>query len=100
MWLTEWQVSEDGFDVVLDEQVSWALVPMDQEWLERLFAGRRVVPVQRDTYAGAVGELHGPSSWTQCAGRVTRIDQVSVRYPGADDPAQSGTGLAEIGCHM
>jgi hypothetical protein len=95
VWLTEWQVSEDGFDVVLGEEVDWALVPMDREWLARMFAGRRAVSLQRDTYAGAAGERYGPSEWTHLSGRVTRIDQVSVRYPGT-----RGTGLAEAGSAM
>lgn len=97
VWLTGWQVEEDGFDVVLDEQIDWSLVPMDQQWLHHLFTGRRKVPLHRDTYAGAVGELHASSSWTRLTGRVTRIDQVSVRYPGAGDPAYLGAGLAEVG---
>lgn len=95
VWLTEWQVSEDGFDVALDEEVDWELVPMDQEWLDRMFAGQRLIPLQRDTYAGFVGELYSRSEWTRLSGRVTRIDQVSVRYP-----VDSRTGLAEIGSAM
>jgi hypothetical protein len=30
VWLTEWQVAEDGLDVAVDQHVEWALVPMDQ----------------------------------------------------------------------
>ncbi|WP_394252019.1 DUF6578 domain-containing protein [Arthrobacter pityocampae] len=95
VWLTEWQVSEDGFDVALDERVDWELVSMDQEWLARMFAGRRPLTLQRDTYAGLVGEIDGPSEWTRLSGRVTRIDQVSVRYP-----VDRGSGLAEVGSAM
>lgn len=95
VWLTEWQVSEDGFDVAVDEAVDWELVPMDQEWLDRMFAGRRPVSLQRDTYAGFVGEMYDRSQWTHLSGRVTRIDQVSVRYP-----VDSRTGLAETGSAM
>lgn len=100
VWLTGWQVEEDGFDVVLDEQIDWSLVPMDQQWLTHLFMGRRDVPLQRDTYAGASGEMHGSSSWTQLVGRVTRVDQVSVRHPEECGPGQSGEGLAEVGGAM
>lgn len=100
VWLTEWQVSEDGFDVVLGEEVDWELVPMDQEWLARLFAGRRTVSLQRDTSAGLVGELYEASSWSRCVGQVTRIDQVSVRFMASNDPAEHGTGFAEIGGAM
>ncbi|PVE14828.1 hypothetical protein DDA93_15575, partial [Arthrobacter sp. Bz4] len=95
VWQTEWQVSEDGFDVAVNEAVDWKLVPMDQEWLDRMFAGRRLVPLQRDTYAGFVGEIYSRSEWTRLAGRVTRIDQVSVRYP-----TDSTTGLTETGSAM
>lgn len=83
VWLTEWQVAEDGFRVELDQQVDWALVPMDQDWLARLFAGRRTVPLQRDTYAGATREP-GASDWNHVCGRVARIDQISVRYQPSD----------------
>ncbi|MHA7293552.1 DUF6578 domain-containing protein [Arthrobacter sp. HLT1-21] len=95
VWLTEWQVSEDGFSVALDEEVDWELVPMDQEWLHRMFAGRRLVTLQRDTYAGFVGEIYDRSEWTHLSGQVTRIDQVSVRYP-----VDNRTGLAEVGSAM
>lgn len=95
VWLTEWQVTEDGFDVVLDEEVDWLLVPMDQQWCARMFDGRRSVSLQRDTYAGAVGERYGHSEWTRLSGHVTRIDQVSVRYP-----TDRGAGLAEEGSAM
>ncbi|ANP73449.1 hypothetical protein PA27867_2501 [Cryobacterium arcticum] len=89
VWLTEWQVAEDGFKVELDQRVDWALVPMDQDWLARLFAGRRTVPLQRDTYAEATRDL-GASDWTYLSGRVARIDQISVRYQLSDDPAEHG----------
>ncbi len=95
VWLTEWQVAEDGFDVALDEEVDWELVPMDQEWLARMFENRRPVSLQRDTYAGLPGERYDASEWTRLSGRVTRIDQVSVRYP-----SDRGTGLAEVGSAM
>ncbi len=100
VWLTEWQVSEDGFGVALHEEVDWVLVPMDQKWLARLFEGRRAVSLQRDTYAGPAGELYSASSWTRLAGQVTRIDQVSVRFAESNDPADHGTGFAEIGGAM
>ena len=52
VWLTGWQMEEDGFDVVLGEQMDRELVPMDQQWLGHLFAGRRSIALQRDTCAG------------------------------------------------
>lgn len=93
--LTEWQVSEDGFDVAVGEEVDWELVPMDQEWLDQMFAGRRLVPLQRDTYAGFVGEIYDRSQWAHLSGRITRIDQVSARYP-----VDSRTELPEAGSAM
>ena len=44
VWFTKWQVAEDGLDVALDQRVDWSLVPMDQNWVSRLFAGRRSIP--------------------------------------------------------
>ena len=87
VWLTGWQVGDDGFDVALDEHVDWALVPMDQAWAARLFAGRRTVLLQRDTEA----EARGPrADWTHLSGRVVRIDQISVRYHPSQDSAERG----------
>ena len=53
MWFTEWQVAEDRLHVELDERVHWDLVPLDQDWVAHLFAGRRTVSLQLDTYAAA-----------------------------------------------
>ncbi|MGO1385852.1 MAG: DUF6578 domain-containing protein [Microbacterium gubbeenense] len=90
VWLTEWQVTEDGFDVALDQRVDWTLVPMDQEWVTRLFSGRRTFPLQRDTYAQTTRDTRETSDWTQLSGRVSRIDQISVRYQPSEDPAEHG----------
>ena len=90
VWLTEWQVAEDGFDVALDQRVDWTLVPMDQDWATRLFSGRRTVPLQRDTYAEATRDSREISDWNQLSGRVARIDQISVRYHPSEDPAEHG----------
>ena len=97
VWLTEWQVAEDGFDVALDQHVDWALVPMDQDWLARLFAGRRTVRLQLDTYAEAVRDSREASDWTQLSGRVVRIDQISVPYHLSEDPAERGVRVPETG---
>ncbi|MBE7163337.1 MAG: hypothetical protein INR72_19020 [Williamsia herbipolensis] len=84
VWLTEWQVAEDGFDAHVGEHVTWDLVPMDDDWVDRLWAGRRSIGLQRDTYwdgpEGAVAQ--------RVPGTVVRIDQVSVRY--VQDPDGSG----------
>lgn len=90
VWLTEWQVAEDGFDVALDQCVDWTLVPMDQDWAARLFAGRRTIPLQRDTYAEATRDTRETLDWTQLAGRVARIDQISVRYQPSEDASEHG----------
>jgi len=90
VWLTEWQVAEDRFDVALGQHVAWALVPMDQDRLARMFAGRRAVALQRDTYADALCGTPDAPTWTHLSGRVARIDQISVRYRPSEDPAERG----------
>ncbi|WP_104133182.1 DUF6578 domain-containing protein [Cryobacterium sp. M91] len=90
VWFTEWQVAEDGLNVELDERVRWDLVPMDQDWVARLFAGRRTVPLQLDTYADAGCEASDLAKRTLVAGRVARIDQVSVRYEMSTGPVVRG----------
>ena len=87
VWLTEWQVGDAGFDVSLDQHVEWSLVPMDQDWSALLFAGRRAVPLKRDTEAGSRPET---VEWTQLSGRVVRIDQISARYHQAEAPLERG----------
>lgn len=94
VWFTEWQVAEDGLDVALDQRVNWSLVPMDQNWVSRLFAGRRTIPLQLDTYADAVRDR---SDRTQLSGRVARIDQISVRYHPSKDPEERGALVPETG---
>lgn len=90
VWCTEWQVAEDGVNVERDEHVDWDLVPMDQDWVARLFAGRRAIPVQLDTYADAGRNPSELTARTRVAGRVARIDQVSVRYHASTDSAVRG----------
>ncbi|RJT87638.1 hypothetical protein D6T64_13625 [Cryobacterium melibiosiphilum] len=90
VWFTDWQVAEDGMNVELDERVDWDLVRMDLAWVARLFAGRRSIPLQLDTYADAGRGLADLSERTHLAGRVARIDQVSVRYEQSTDPAVRG----------
>lgn len=100
VWLTEWQVAEDGLDVAVGQHVDWALVPMDQSWVARLFAGRRTIPLQLDTYADAKRDISDPSAFTLLSGRVARIDQISVQYQPSDDPAERGVRLPEAGGAM
>jgi hypothetical protein len=77
VWFTEWQVAEDGLDVEVGNDVDWALVPMDLDWVTRLFAGRQTIPFRFDTYGSATREPSDPD-WTSLTGRVVRIDQVST----------------------
>ena len=101
VWVTEWQVAEDGLDVALDQHVDWSLVPMDQNWVSRLFAaGRRTIPWQLGTYADAVRDPSEPSDRTQLSGRVARIDQISVRHHPSKDPEERGVLVPETGGAM
>ncbi len=89
VWLTGWQVEDDCLQVTLGETVVWELVPMDQDWITRLFDGRRVVSLQLDTCAGALSEP-ATFEWTEIRGVVQRIDQVSVLYVASNDPLERG----------
>ncbi|POH64772.1 hypothetical protein C3B61_11435 [Cryobacterium zongtaii] len=100
VWLTEWQVAEEGFDVALDHYVDWQLVPMDDDWATQLFAGRRTISLQLDTYAEARRHPTETLVWTHLTGRVTRIDQISVRFHPSEDPAERGVREAETGGAM
>lgn len=100
VWLTEWQVAEDGFDVALGQHVDWHLVPMDDAWVTQLFAGRRTITVQLDTCAEARRHPIATLVWTHLTGRVTRIDQISVRFHSSQDPAERGVRVAETGGAM
>jgi hypothetical protein len=33
VWLTEWQIEEDGYDVAVGDEIAWALYAMDQPWV-------------------------------------------------------------------
>lgn len=96
VWLTEWQVAEDNLQVSINQQVDWALVPMDQEWLHTLFAGRRRVPLQLDTYADAVKDPSDPSLWTRLSGHVIRIDQISVRHQPSEKSTNTRGSRPEV----
>lgn len=89
VWLTEWQVAEDHLQVVLDEIIAWDLIPMDHDWIARLFADRRTVPLELDTYAGATRDKDA-ADWTRLGGTVVRIDQISIRYVPSTEPREPG----------
>jgi hypothetical protein len=79
VWLTEWQVEEDGFDVAVGDHVTWSLYASDQPWIDLILAVPRAVPLQRDTYEHERSEEE-LSSRRDLRGVVIRIDQVSVRF--------------------
>lgn len=87
VWLIEWQVAEDAFDVAVGERVRWDVVDADASRLDHL-GGRRLVTEERNTYSEELGA--GPEQ--PIAGVVTRIDQVSVRY----GPSANGSGQEPI----
>ena len=60
---------------------------MDQDWVARLFAGRRTIPLQLDTYADAGRDVSDLAERTLLPGRLARVDQVSVRSEMSTDPA-------------
>lgn len=88
VWLTEWQVEEDGFDVAVGEQVAWTAYESDQPWIDLILSVPRDVPLQRDTYEH---ERSTEERSTRCdlRGVVTRIDQVSVHFVSAARAGQS-----------
>ncbi|MDJ0336646.1 hypothetical protein QMK31_00205 [Cryobacterium sp. PH31-O1] len=88
VWLTQWQVAEYNFQVSLTETTTWKLIPMDNDWITRLFDDRRVVPLQLDMYAEATRDLGSPD-WTVVNGVVVRVDQVSVEYVPSSDPSET-----------
>lgn len=92
VWLTQWQVEEDGFEVAVGERVEWSLTEMDQDWVDRLLTQHRLVPLQLDS---SDEDLHGtePLARRDLSGVVTRIDQVSVRF--VNDPTGPGTRVPE-----
>lgn len=83
VWLTEWQVEEDGFDVAVGEHVTWILYESDQPWIDLILAVPRTVALQRDTYDHERSEDE-LSTRRDLRGVVTRVDQVSVRFVSSE----------------
>lgn len=83
VWLTEWQVEEDGFDVAVGEHVAWTLYESDQPWIDLILTEPRTVPLQRDTYDHERSEDERSTRRDLC-GVVARIDQVSVRFVSSE----------------
>ncbi len=83
VWLTEWQVDEDGFDVAVGDHVTWTLYASDQPWIDLILAVPRTVSLQRDTYDHERSEEE-LSTRRDLGGDVIRIDQVSVRFVSSE----------------
>lgn len=83
VWLTEWQIEEDGYDVAVGDEIAWALYAMDQAWVDRIMEARRNVPLQLDFYAHELTEVERATR-RNLRGTIVRIDQVSVRF--VNDP--------------
>lgn len=83
VWLTEWQVEEDGFDVAVGEHITWTLYESDQPWIDQILAVPRTVPLQRDAYDHERSEEE-LSTRRDVSGVVIRIDQVSVRFVSSE----------------
>ncbi|PZF63498.1 hypothetical protein DEJ33_14070 [Curtobacterium sp. MCPF17_047] len=83
VWLTEWQVEDDGFDVAVGEHVAWTLYESDHLWIDQILAVPRTVPLQRDTYDHERSEDE-LSTRRDLRGVVIRIDQVSVRFVSSE----------------
>lgn len=94
VWLTEWQVEEDGFDVAVGERIEWALYEMGQPWVDRTLRASRKVPLQRTFYADELSEAERMTR-REVTGVVARIDQVSARYTSSEDPAERGVSVPE-----
>jgi hypothetical protein len=86
VWLTEWQIDEDGYDVAVGDEITWSVSVMDQPWIDHILKAPRTVPLQLDfsaedsakrnerrekTYAAPSSELTRPrcaSSLIQTSG--------------------------------
>lgn len=96
VWLPEWQVDADGFDVAVGERIRWSLVEMDQRWVDRPLTEPRSVSLQLDFTAEDRDDAD-QLTWHDLTGTVTRIDQVSARYVSSRDPAEGGARMPEAG---
>ncbi|MFK4482861.1 DUF6578 domain-containing protein [Curtobacterium sp. AB7] len=92
VWLTEWQIEEDGYVVAVGDEIAWALYAMDQLWVGRILKVPRNVPLQLDFSADELTEVDRATR-RDLRGAIVRIDQVSVRF--VNDPDSRGFSVPE-----
>ncbi|QSB23003.1 DUF6578 domain-containing protein [Curtobacterium sp. 24E2] len=92
VWLTEWQIEEDGYVAAVGDEIAWALYAMDQLWVGRILKVPRNVPLQLDFSADELTEVDRASR-RDLRGTILRIDQVSVRF--VNDPDSRGVSVPE-----
>lgn len=92
VWLTEWQIEEDGYDVAVGDEITWSLYAMDQPCIDHILKAPRTVPLQLDFYAEELSEVERATR-EDVRGTIIRIDQVSVRF--VTDPDKRGFSMPE-----
>lgn len=92
VWLTEWQIEEDGYDVAVGDEITWSLYAADQPWIDHILEAPRTVPLQLDFYAEELSEVERATR-EDVRGTIIRIDQVSVRF--VTDPDKRGFSMPE-----
>lgn len=92
VWLTEWQIEDDGYDVAVGDEIAWALSAMDQPRVDLILKARRNVPLQLDFSAHERTEVDRATR-RDLRGTIVRIDQVSVRF--VNDPDSGGFSVPE-----
>jgi hypothetical protein len=75
VWLTGWQMEEDGLRIAVGERVAWRLTSPDRRWMTRLFATRRMIDFALDTYVDAVRS----NPVVSVSGVVVNVEAVTAR---------------------
>lgn len=91
VWLTEWQIEEDGYDVAVGDEITWSLYAADQPWIDRILKATRTVPLQLDFYAEELSEAERATR-EDVRGTIIRIEQVVT------DPDKRGFSMPETHC--
>ncbi|WP_214546530.1 DUF6578 domain-containing protein [Curtobacterium flaccumfaciens] len=92
VWLTEWQIEEDGYVVAVGDEIAWASYAMDQQRVDLILKARRNVPLQLDFYAHELTDVDRATR-RDLGGTIVRIDQVSVRF--VNDPNSDRVSVPE-----
>jgi hypothetical protein len=92
VWLTEWQIDEDGYDVAVGDEITWSVSVMDQPWIDHILKAPRTVPLQLDFSAEELSEAERATR-EDVRGTIIRIDQASVRF--VTDPDKRGFWMPE-----